>query len=47
MRIEGGTKDEHAQAREIVEKFAEGVKQDGVHHAPEILRDAVRKVRGT
>lgn len=46
-RVEGGTKDEHKQAREITQKFAEGVKQDGVHHAPEILRDVVKKVCGT
>lgn len=45
-RVDGGTKEEHEQAREITEKFAEGVKQDGVHHAQEILKDVVKKVRG-
>lgn len=46
MAVAGGTKEEHADAVRIVELFSEGVKQDGIHHAREILKDAVRKVKG-
>lgn len=46
-RIEGGSKDEHDQVREITEKFAEGVRQDGIHHAEQILKDVVKKVKGS
>lgn len=45
-RVQGGTKEEHEKAREIVEEFAKGVKQDGPHHAQEILRDVMKKVGG-
>lgn len=45
-RVDGGTKEEHEKAREITEGFAKGVKQDGIHHAEEILKDVVKKVEG-
>jgi len=43
----GASKEEHQQIREITEKFAEGVKQDGVHAAPMILKDVLKKVNGS
>lgn len=47
FQAEGGaSKEEHEQIREITEKFAEGVKQDGIHCAPMILKDVLKKVRG-
>jgi len=44
--VEGGSGKEHKDTVEIVRLFGEGVKMDGPHHAHEILREAIKKVRG-
>jgi hypothetical protein len=44
--VEGGAGKEHKDTVEIVRLFGEGVKMDGPHHAEEILKDAIKKVKG-
>jgi len=44
--VEGGSGKDHKDTVEIIRLFGEGVKMDGPHHAQEILRDAVKRVRG-
>lgn len=44
--VKGGTEQEHKESAEIVRLVEEGVRMDGFHHADEILRDAVKKVKG-
>jgi len=44
--VEGGSSKEHKDTVEIIKLFKEGVEMDGPHHAPEILRDAIKKVKG-
>ena len=47
MRIEGGSKEEHEQAVEIVQEFQKEVRKDDGRPKQEILLDVVRKVRGS
>lgn len=44
--VVGGNEKDHKETVEITRLLEEGVKMDGVHHAPEILRDAIKKVKG-
>lgn len=44
--VEGGNAKEHKETVEIVRLFGEGVKMDGPHHAQEILKDAIKRVKG-
>lgn len=44
--VEGGSGKDHQDTVEIIRLFGEGVKQDGPHHAQEILREAVKRVKG-
>lgn len=44
--VEGGNAKEHKETVEIVRLVQKGVELDGPHHAQEILRDAVKKVKG-
>jgi hypothetical protein len=44
--VEGGSGQEHKDVVEIIRVFGEGVKMDGPHHAEQILKDAVKKVKG-
>lgn len=44
--VEGGSGKEHKETVEIIRLFGEGVKMDGPHHAEEILKDAIKKVKG-
>lgn len=43
MKVVGGTQEEHERAVEIVQRFSEGVKRDGIRNAERILAEAVRK----
>lgn len=44
--VSGGAGKEHKDTVEIIKLFKEGVEMDGPHHAQEILKDAVKKIRG-
>lgn len=44
--VEGGSEKEHKDSAEIIRLLEEGVRMDGIHHAQEIFRDAVKKVKG-
>jgi hypothetical protein len=46
MQVMGGTKEEHDEAVEIVEKFGEAVKREGHENAAPLLRDVIKRVRG-
>lgn len=44
--VVGGTSNEHKEAAEITRLVEEGIRMDGIHCAGQVLKDAVRKVKG-
>lgn len=44
--VAGGNEKDHKETVEITRLVEEGVRMDGIHHVEEILKDAVKKVKG-